>query len=318
MRASTRRASRTSSRRCARPASTRRRELVPVAPAAPLRDGRVVTDLDGRTARRRPLRGRRVRLHRPARRQPARLQLALGVLRVRPPRRARRRSTSRPPPRAGARRARRRSSRRPTRDPRGRVARRRASSATPTASTALLDDPHPLARLVAASALAREETRGAHLAARLSRTPIPASTGTTPSSRRETRTSSHEAWDVTRSRLTRTQHSPRSELHKAGAICRIRGPRSRAGRPGGTQPCTNSAAPSTGSWRRTSSTTRSPRRAGRPTTSACCAPARPRSTAWRRIATTSRRPSQDAVPRHPHLLPDVRRRTASTASSTAT
>jgi L-aspartate oxidase len=29
--------------------------------------------------------------------------------------------------------------------------------------TALLDDPHPLARLVAASALARQESRGAHL-----------------------------------------------------------------------------------------------------------------------------------------------------------
>ena len=29
--------------------------------------------------------------------------------------------------------------------------------------SALLDDPHPLARLVAASALAREESRGAHL-----------------------------------------------------------------------------------------------------------------------------------------------------------
>ena len=29
--------------------------------------------------------------------------------------------------------------------------------------TRLLDDPHPLARLVAASALARQESRGAHL-----------------------------------------------------------------------------------------------------------------------------------------------------------
>ena len=37
----------------------------------------------------RPVRGRRVRLHRPARREPARVQLAVGVLRVRPPGRAR-------------------------------------------------------------------------------------------------------------------------------------------------------------------------------------------------------------------------------------
>jgi L-aspartate oxidase len=34
----------------------------------------------------------------------------------------------------------------------------------------LLDDPHPLARLVAASALAREETRGAHARADFPRT----------------------------------------------------------------------------------------------------------------------------------------------------
>ena len=40
MRASTPGASRTSSRRCARPATTRRREPCPVAPAEPLRDGR--------------------------------------------------------------------------------------------------------------------------------------------------------------------------------------------------------------------------------------------------------------------------------------
>jgi L-aspartate oxidase len=33
---------------------------------------------------------------------------------------------------------------------------------TPEGLRAMLDDPHPLARLVAASALHREETRGAH------------------------------------------------------------------------------------------------------------------------------------------------------------
>ena len=52
-------------------------ELVPVSPAAHYVMGGIATDLEGRTARRRPLRGRRVRLHRAARGQPARLQLAL-------------------------------------------------------------------------------------------------------------------------------------------------------------------------------------------------------------------------------------------------
>ena len=37
------------------------------------------------------------------------------------------------------------------------------SSATPTGLAPLLEDPHPLVRLVAACALAREESRGAHL-----------------------------------------------------------------------------------------------------------------------------------------------------------
>ena len=101
-------ASPTSSPRCARPASTRRREPVPVAPASHYVMGGIVTDLDGRTAVAGPLRGRRVRLHRPARRQPARLQLARRVLRVRPPRRARGLDEPPPPSRAPARPHRRR------------------------------------------------------------------------------------------------------------------------------------------------------------------------------------------------------------------
>ena len=64
------------------------RELVPVAPAAHYLMGGRRHRRRGARAAARPVRGRRVRVHRTARRQPARLQLALGVLRVRPPGRA--------------------------------------------------------------------------------------------------------------------------------------------------------------------------------------------------------------------------------------
>ena len=84
------------------------RELIPVAPAAHYMMGGIVTDLDARSTLRRPVRGRRVLLHRPARRQPARLQLAQRVLRVRraapSPTRSREPRAARPPP--SARRAR--------------------------------------------------------------------------------------------------------------------------------------------------------------------------------------------------------------------
>ena len=56
----------------------------------PLRHGRDHQRPPGPQHRPRALRRRRVRLHRPARREPARLQLAQRVLRLRPPRRARR------------------------------------------------------------------------------------------------------------------------------------------------------------------------------------------------------------------------------------
>ena len=97
-------ASPTSSPRSPRPASTPRAEPVPVAPAAHYTMGG-----DRRRPRRpllaaRPLRRRRVLLHRPARRQPARLELAQRVLRLRRPRRRARRveetaaATARPLP----------------------------------------------------------------------------------------------------------------------------------------------------------------------------------------------------------------------------
>ena len=80
-------------------------ELVPVAPGRALHDGR---DRDrSRRARHaaRPVRGRRVLVHRPARRQPARVELAHRVLRVRGARGARgaRRAGAAPRRRAGER-----------------------------------------------------------------------------------------------------------------------------------------------------------------------------------------------------------------------
>ena len=110
--------------------------------------------------------------------------------------------------------------------PRGRVARRRARArrrlASPRCSTTRTRWPGSSPRQRSRARNPEERTSGATF-----RDAIPASTGTTPSSRRETRTSSTRRGS---DRLMRTQHSPRSQLHKAGAICRIRGPRSRAGR----------------------------------------------------------------------------------------
>ena len=66
-----------------RPGFDPAREPVPVSPASHYLMGGVATDLEGRSTLPRPLRGRRVRLHRSARRQPARLELAHRVLRAR-------------------------------------------------------------------------------------------------------------------------------------------------------------------------------------------------------------------------------------------
>ena len=111
----------------------------------------------------RPVRGRRVRLQRAARRQPARLELARRVLRVRPPRRRWRRSTSRARRPTRARRPRRARSgarRRQTRAALWRLAGPRARRRRACASSR--GDPFPLARDVARVRPAREESRGAH------------------------------------------------------------------------------------------------------------------------------------------------------------
>ena len=130
--------------------------------------GGILTDLDGRTTVARPVRRRRVRLHRPARREPARLQLAAGVLRVRPPRRARRarRAAARaaPPPPSPDEEPPRRPPSPATRDALWRLAGLERDAA---GLRELRERPPPPGAAVAASALHREESRGAHARARL-------------------------------------------------------------------------------------------------------------------------------------------------------
>ena len=150
----------------------------PGRPRRPLHDGRD----RGRPRRAllaaRPLRGRRVLLHRPARRQPARLQLAQRVLRLRRPRRGGRAArrpppATRPDPPSGA------SSRRPRRPATrsggspGRCATperaARAASPTPTRSRAA----------IATCALERARVARRPPARRLPRASTPSSTAST-------------------------------------------------------------------------------------------------------------------------------------------
>ena len=167
------------------------REPVPVAPAAHYLIGGIAADLDGRTTLAGLLRGRRVRLHRPPRRQPARLELAQRVLRLRHPRRARRaRAADAGPPAAGARVALRAADRR---DPRGGLAPRRARSATRPSSSRCSRDPYPLARDDRRRSARARASRAAPTAAATSRFPIPISTGSTSSSTRAA-SSARERW----------------------------------------------------------------------------------------------------------------------------
>ena len=131
-------------------------EPVPVSPAAHYAIGGVVADLDARTSVPGLYAAGECACSGRPRREPARLELAARVPRLRPPRRpggARR-------PRASTRRD----------------ATALADSADPGAelwhdaglirsardSPSLLDSPHPLVREIAASGLAREESRGVH------------------------------------------------------------------------------------------------------------------------------------------------------------
>ena len=161
------------------------RELVPVAPAAHYMMGGIVTDLDGRSTVPGLLRGRRVGVHRPARREPPGVELAERVLRVRRPRGARRRSTS-PPPTARRRRPRRGPSPAPSqRDARRDVAARRARAHArgPRASS-----PTTRTRSPASSPPARCTARRA-----AARTGAPTSPTSTPISTTATRSSAAAA-----------------------------------------------------------------------------------------------------------------------------
>ena len=132
----------------------------------PLRDGRDRDRPRGPLLPAGPVRGRRVRLHRPARRQPPRLELAHASASCSAPRAARR-GEPRPRSRRRGRRCRAvpaswRFDAADRRDPRGGLARWPARCGAPSGLERLLDDPYPLARLIARFALERAESRGSH------------------------------------------------------------------------------------------------------------------------------------------------------------
>ena len=261
----------------------------------PLRDGR-----DRHRPRRAapsvagPVRGRRVRLHRPARRQPAGVELAVGVLRVRPPRRAARarRARARTPHDTAAGRARRPAA--DARDPQGDVAARRprARRRRPARRCSTTRTRSPGSSR-ASRAVPRGEPRRAPRAdfpdtdpalderhTVLVRTTVrSSSTGSRPFCRTSANRTPVRV-------LTRSQQSLRSKLNVSGYQCMSRVPGGIRYRPKGRTACTASAGPSIASSRATSS--RTSRASGaRATTSGSCVPARRPSTAWPRTGTTS-------------------------------
>ena len=197
-RARRRSGSRTCSRPAAPPGSTPEREPVPGRARRPLPDrrGRAPTST---AAPRLPglLRGRRVRLHRPPRRQPARLELAQRVLRVRhargrgggrdrarPPRDRREPPTWRFEP--------------PTDETREAVWRLAGPQRDAAGLERLLDDPYPLARLIAARGARAPRVARRPPARATSRSPTPPSTACTSSSSRDGARSTLRALDSER------------------------------------------------------------------------------------------------------------------------
>ena len=158
------------------------RELVPVAPAAHYMMGGIATDLDARATLAGPVRGRRVLVHGAARRQPARLELADRVLRVRRPRGARRRleeparsERASPTPASPGRAA---AAGDLTASSRARCGATPGSSATATGLRSPDRRPHPLVRLIAALRARPHREPRRPPAARLPR-PRPGSTAVT-------------------------------------------------------------------------------------------------------------------------------------------
>ena len=160
----------------------------PARRAGPGRPGRPLHDGRGRGRPRRPLlparplRRRRVLLHRPPRRQPARLQLAQRVLRLRRPRRRARRSPRRP---AAATRPSRPSgaSTPPTQATRDAVWRRAGPMRNPDDLAALISQPLPAGDGDRRAApWSGRESRGGHLRTDCPRDSIRRSTASTSSS----------------------------------------------------------------------------------------------------------------------------------------
>ena len=189
----------------------------------------------------------------------------------------------------------------------------------PRTSRALLDDPHPLARLVAACALAREETRGAHARAEFPATDPTLDDHHTILDAATSMTPRFDRMDVSRSTLLNAKSTHRrSEFHERAANARA-GPRGDSPRRGShpretsdvpLQPFHLSGTPPDIVEDRHARRTSEPRarpallRAGR------------RAPGHR--PALLRQADEDPVQRHPDLLPDVRAARASTRWSIAT
>ena len=289
-----RRASRTSSPRCARPGWTRRRERVPVAPASHYVMGGIVTDLDGRATASPGLYAvgecACTGLHGANRLASNSLS---GVLRVRPPRGARRRSTSPRPRRTPGAATPTPVAAAPTRETREAMWRHagleRNAEGLGRCSTTRTRSPawSPPARSRARRAAA--PTRAPSSPDRSRRSTAGTRSSTPDAPPRIDAGADRQGPANVRVRLNAKSTKTTFGLHEIGkhSCARATEPaRRRSGVRGGPVDVPASAAPSTGSSSARSSRTASAGRV-RPTTSACCARARRPSTAWRPTGTTS-------------------------------